>query len=239
MNANKRGNTYELRIWQAPPSDAAAQTALQAAGYGALFSRVLAARGVKTPQQAHSLLAEQAELSDPYRLKDMDKAVERIRQAIENEEPSSFLAISDVDGVSATAILYECLSNQGAHVRCKLPSRDGGGYGLNAETVRSLAAKGYKLVITVDNGITAVAEADCAAELGPRTWSSPTTTCPAKRCPGPPPSSTPTAPDDESPCKSLCGAGVAFKLCAALEDCALATCSRCSASWPRSAPLPT
>ena len=136
------------RIWQAPPSDAAAQTALQAAGYGALFSRVLAARGVKTPQQAHSLLAEQAELSDPYRLKDMDKAVERIRQAIENEESIVIFGDYDVDGVSATAILYECLSNQGAHVRCKLPSRDGGGYGLNAETVRSLAAKGYKLVVS-------------------------------------------------------------------------------------------
>ena len=207
------------RIWQAPPSDAAAQTALQAAGYGALFSRVLAARGVKTPQQAHSLLAEQAELSDPYRLKDMDKAVERIRQAIENEESIVIFGDYDVDGVSATAILYECLSNQGAHVRCKLPSRDGGGYGLNAETVRSLAAKGYKLVITVDNGITAVAEADCAAELGLDLVIT-DHHLPGETLPRAAAVVDPNRADDESPCKSLCGAGVAFKLCAALEDCA-------------------
>ena len=207
------------RIWQAPPSDAAAQTALQAAGYGALFSRVLAARGVKTPQQAHSLLAEQAELSDPYRLKDMDKAVERIRQAIENEESIVIFGDYDVDGVSATAILYECLSNQGAHVRCKLPSRDGGGYGLNEETVRSLAAKGYKLVITVDNGITAVAEADCAAGLGLDLVIT-DHHLPGETLPRAAAVVDPNRADDESPCKSLCGAGVAFKLCAALEDCA-------------------
>src|SRR5699024_5449738 len=113
----------------------------------------------------------------------------------------------------------ECLSNQGAHVRCKLPSRDGGGYGLNEETVRSLAAKGYKLVITVDNGITAVAEADCAAELGLDLVIT-DHHLPGETLPRAAAVVDPNRADDESPCKSLCGAGVAFKLCAALEDCA-------------------
>lgn len=61
----------------------------------------------------------------------MDKAVARIEQAVENEETIVIYGDYDVDGISATAILYECLSSMGAHVRCKLPTR-GTGYGLTA-----------------------------------------------------------------------------------------------------------
>lgn len=102
---------------------------------------------------------------DPFLLKDMDKAVARIEQAVENEELMVIYGDYDVDGISATAILYECLTSQGAHVRCKLPTR-GSGYGLTRAALESLAQKGFKLVVTVDNGISAVEEAACARELG-------------------------------------------------------------------------
>ena len=154
------------RAWQLKNADTAGESALLAVGYGPLLARVLACRGIAQPQAAAALLEEEPPLSDPFLLKDMDKAVARIQQAIENGETIVIFGDYDVDGVSATAILYECLTNLGAQVRCKLPTREGGGYGLNRETLQKLADKGYKLIVTVDNGISAIEEADLAAELG-------------------------------------------------------------------------
>lgn len=72
----------------------------------------------------------------------------------------------DVDGVTATALLYQHLKGMGAAVKCMLPSREGDGYGLSRNAIQSIHDKGYRLIVTVDNGISAVAEADFAAELG-------------------------------------------------------------------------
>ena len=206
------------RAWQLKTADAAGEQSLAAAGYGPLLARVLAARGVTTPGAAAQWLEEQAPLSDPFLLKDMDQAVERIQTAVENGEPIVIFGDYDVDGVSATAILYECLTSLGAQVRCKLPSRDGGGYGITRDALEKLAAKGYTLVVTVDNGISAVEETAFARELGidlvitdhhlpPETLPDAVAVVDPKRS------------DDSSPFKDLCGAGVAFKLCAALEGC--------------------
>ena len=109
------------RAWQLNPANDAAADALRAAGFGGLLSRVLAARGIATPEAARHLLDESDALSDPFLLKDMDKAVERIRTAVEKGEPIVIFGDYDVDGVSATAILYECLSNMGAQVRILAP----------------------------------------------------------------------------------------------------------------------
>lgn len=165
-----------------------------------------------------ALLEEEPPLSDPFLLKDMDKAVARIQQAIENGETIVIFGDYDVDGVSATAILYECLTNLGAQVRCKLPTREGGGYGLNRETLQKLADKGYKLIVTVDNGISAIEEADLAAELGIELVIT-DHHLPAQQLPKAVAVVDPKREDDTSPFKDLCGAGVAFKLCAALEGC--------------------
>ena len=151
--------------WQIKTADPAAEQALAGAGCGALLRRVLAARGCTDPAEVQALLGAGAELSDPFLLRDMDKAVARIEQAVENEETIVIYGDYDVDGISATAILYECLSSMGAHVRCKLPTR-GTGYGLTRPALESLAEKGFKLVVTVDNGISAIEEAACAKELG-------------------------------------------------------------------------
>mgnify|MGYP000814410099 FL=1 len=137
------------RAWQLKNADTAGESALLAAGYGPLLARVLACRGIAQPQAAAALLEEEPPLSDQFLLKDMDKAVARIQQAIENGETIVIFGDYDVDGVSATAILYECLTNLGAQVRCKLPTREGGGYGLNRETLQKLADKGYKLILSL------------------------------------------------------------------------------------------
>lgn len=206
------------RAWQLNQTADQGAEALRAEGFGVLLSRVLAARGIHTAEAAHHLLDGREELSDPFLLKDMDKAVERIQRAVEEGEPIVIFGDYDVDGVSATAILFECLSNQGAQVRCKLPSRDGGGYGLNTDILKGLAAKGYTLVITVDNGIAAVEEARCAKELGIDLVIT-DHHLPGAELPEAVAVVDPNRADDESPCKFLCGAGVAFKLCAALEGC--------------------
>lgn len=206
------------RAWQLNPSAEQDAEALQAEGFGVLLSRVLAARGIHTPEAARHLLDGRDELSDPFLIKDMDKAVSRIQRAVEEGEPIVIFGDYDVDGVSATAILFECLSNQGAQVRCKLPSRDGGGYGLNKEILKGLADKGYTLVVTVDNGIAAVEEADYARELGIDLVIT-DHHLPGEKLPDAVAVVDPNRADDESPFKFLCGAGVTFKLCAALEGC--------------------
>ena len=203
--------------WQIKTADPAAEQALAGAGCGALLRRVLAARGCPDPAEVPALLGAGAELSDPFLLRDMDKAVARIEQAVENEETIVIYGDYDVDGISATAILYECLSSMGAHVRCKLPTR-GTGYGLTRPALESLAEKGFKLVVTVDNGISAIEEAACAKELGLDLIVT-DHHLPGETLPDAVAVVDPKRADDESPFKDLCGAGVAFKLCAALEGC--------------------
>ena len=102
-------------------------------------------------------------------------------------------------------------------MRCKLPTR-GSGYALTRAALESLAQKGFRLVVTVDNGISAVEEAACARELGLDLIIT-DHHLPGDTLPDAVAVVDPKRADDESPFKDLCGAGVAFKLCAALEGC--------------------
>lgn len=183
-----------------------------------LLAGVLAARGVTSPEQALALLAGEEPLSDPFLLKDMDKACERLLRAADSGETIVVFGDYDVDGVTATALLYEHLKGMGANVKCMLPSREGDGYGLSKNAVRSVYDKGYRLIVTVDNGISAVEEAEYAASLGVDLVITdhhlPPDTLPKAVA-----VVDPRRQDDESPFKGLCGAGVAFKLCAALDGC--------------------
>ena len=184
----------------------------------ALLAGILTARGITDPAEALTLLAGEEDLSDPFLLTDMQKACERIWQAIDNGETIVIFGDYDVAGVTATALLYQHLKGMGATVKCMLPSREGDGYGLSRNAIQSIRDKGYQLIVTVDNGISAVEEAEFAAELGidliitdhhlpPETLPKAVAVVDPRRL------------DDTSPFKGLCGAGVAFKLCAALDGC--------------------
>ena len=168
----------------------------------ALLAGILAARGITDPTEALTLLAGEEELTDPMLLTDMDKACARILQAIDNEETIVVFGDYDVDGVTATALLYQHLKGMGANVKCMLPSREGDGYGLSKNAIQSIHDKGCQLIVTVDNGIAAIEEAEFAASLGvdlivtdhhlptrccPRLWpwwipAGPTTPAPLRAC---------------------------------------------------------
>ena len=126
----------------------------------ALLAGILAARGITDPTEALTLLAGEEELTDPMLLTDMDKACARILQAIDNEETIVVFGDYDVDGVTATALLYQHLKGMGANVKCMLPSREGDGYGLSKNAIQSIHDKGCQLIVTVDNGIAAIEEAE-------------------------------------------------------------------------------
>ena len=102
----------------------------------------------------------------PMLLTDMDKACARILDAIDREETIVVFGDYDVDGVTATALLYQHLKGMGANVKCMLPSREGDGYGLSKNAIQSIHDKGCQLIVTVDNGISALEEAEFAASLG-------------------------------------------------------------------------
>ena len=183
-----------------------------------LLAGILAARGITDPAEALTLLAGEEELSDPMLLTDMDKACARILDAIDREETIVVFGDYDVDGVTATALLYQHLKGMGANVKCMLPSREGDGYGLSKNAIQSIYDKGCRLIVTVDNGISAVEEAAFAASLGIDLIITdhhlPHDTLPQAVA-----IVDPRRADDHSPFKGLCGAGVAFKLCAALDGC--------------------
>ena len=105
-------------------------------------------------------------MPDPLALADMDRAVDRIRRAIGDGERICVYGDYDTDGVCATAILVDALKRLGADVTHALPSRQGDGYGLSIRAIDAMRADGVRLIVTVDNGISAHAEIDYAKSIG-------------------------------------------------------------------------
>ena len=103
---------------------------------------------------------------DPFLLPDMKKAVTRIKQALENSEKVAIYGDYDIDGMTATVILWESLRRFGLEVETYTPDRFTEGYGLNIAAVEQIAADGTKLIITVDNGTLSFDEIARARELG-------------------------------------------------------------------------
>ena len=185
-------------------------------GVSTLLAKVLVGKGVTTKEQAEEMFLGLTPLTDPYLLKDMDKAVARILRAVDNDEKIVIYGDYDVDGVCATATLFTCLENMGANVFYKLPNREKDGYGLNADILQSLKNKGVGLVVTVDNGIAAISEVEFANSIGLDIIVT-DHHLPKGEIPNALAVVDPLRADDTSPCKTLCGAGVAFKLVCALE----------------------
>lgn len=128
---------------------------------------LLASKNFEDEEELEAFLSEEiAFLVDPYELPDMDKAVLRINKAIENFERIMVYGDYDADGVSSTALLYLYLRERGADVQYYIPDRLTEGYGMNLDAVRKIKDRDVDLIITVDNGISAILEAEKIKALG-------------------------------------------------------------------------
>lgn len=205
-----------LKKWQVPQlNKPLASDLAEECGIDPFIALILTARGLCDPMEIEEFLSEDAPIGDPFELKDLYQAVERIRSAIENFEKIVVFGDYDCDGVTATALLYSCLSELGADVLYHVPQRSDG-YGLSKQAVDELHAAGVDLVVTVDNGVSANAEIDYAASLGMQVVVTdhhlPNAELPAATA-----VVNPHRADCPSGYKDLAGVGVAFKLACALE----------------------
>lgn len=132
-----------------------------------LIDKMLENRGLLTDEEKYSFFNYSLKkLHDPFLLKDVGKAAERIRGAVTDGEKIMVFGDYDVDGTSATALMLDFLRRVGAKVEFTLPDREKDGYGLKDYFIRQFAKNGVKLVITVDCGTANVAEIELAKELG-------------------------------------------------------------------------
>ncbi len=194
-------------------------------GVHSLTAKLLSSRGINTVEAAREFIdKDKIELLDPFLMKDMDKAVSRIRAAIEKRESVCIYGDYDVDGVTATTLIYTYLCEKGCPCSYFIPDRISEGYGLSAPVIKRLS-ENTDLIITVDTGITAVKEVEYAKELGVDMIITDHHNC---RFPLPDATAVvnPHREDDEYPFKQLAGVGVVFKLLCALEGDAKAVCDR-------------
>lgn len=127
---------------------------------------LLVSRGIDDELSASDFLSNSCAFSSPYSLKDMDKAVSRINEALEKNEKICIYGDYDCDGVTATALLYTFFESLGADVIYFIPNRLTDGYGMNKSAIDKIKAQGTDLIITVDNGISAIDEAEYIYSLG-------------------------------------------------------------------------
>ena len=194
-----------------------AEARLTEAGFPYLVSSVLAARGIRTPEEAEAFLAREHNLSySPFLMKDMDKAAARINRAIADGEKIAVFGDYDVDGITATVLLIDYLKSRGARCVKYIPRRVEDGYGLGKEPMRLLVEREHiDLLVTVDCGITAVEEARYARELGIDLIITDHHEC-KEELPEAVAVVNPHRPDCPYPFKCLAGVGVALKLVLAL-----------------------
>lgn len=181
-----------------------------------LLTAILEARGFVTPLEQTALLSRGlSRLHDPYKLAGMDKAVQRIRRAIDAGEHVAIYGDYDADGLTATALFSDFLRTQGLTCETYIPNRLTEGYGLHTAALDQLAALGVTLIITVDCGVSANAEVAYAAELGVDV-----VITDHHRAEGALPDAAavvdPALPHCTYPEKELAGVGVAFKCVCAI-----------------------
>jgi single-stranded-DNA-specific exonuclease len=185
-------------------------------GGDALFDRLLRSRGLRDPAAIAAFCDPRlTNLHDPALLPNVDRAVERIIDALKRGQRIVIYGDYDVDGVTASAILYHTLrlAQPDAKVSCYVPHRLDEGYGLNIEALRQLRREGADLVVSVDCGITAVEPAAEAARIGLDLIITDHHNLPTDGVlPRVAAIVHPRLPGSQYPFGELCGAGVAFKL---------------------------
>lgn len=218
MNCNEKKKVWSLRY--TPGNQEEDQTVRRIAGehgISPVIARLIYNRGYLSYDEISSFIApDTSGFHDPFLMKDMDKAVERIATAIKEGERITVYGDYDVDGVTSVSLIYLYLKSLGADIDYYIPSRSKEGYGLSRMSLENLKEKGTQLIITVDTGITANAEAEYARELGIEM-----VITDHHECHGELPIAcatvNPHRPDCPYPFKELAGVGVVFKLISAFE----------------------
>ncbi len=174
--------------------------------------KVLLRRGMDTPDKLRMLLAPPYRLPyDPLRLSGMDRALQRLYRALSREEPVGVFGDFDVDGLTGSAIVAEGLEAFGLRVIPYLPHRSAEGHGLSKAAIDHLAGLGASLIVTVDCGVTSVAEVAYARQLGADVIIT-DHHVPQDDLPDATAVVDPMLPGGAYPFRGLCGAGLAFKL---------------------------
>lgn len=213
----QRGHKY---IWRLPHVDDQLVTHIAATYNLSLpIAETLTSRGLKTHDEITSFLFSSFEkdVAHPSQLKDASKAVDRIMYAMSTKEPMLVFGDYDVDGITSSALMMISLLPLGANVNFYLPHRVRDGYGLSTRIVERAARNGYKVIITVDNGITAFEPAARAKELGIDLIITDHHK-PHDHVPGAYAIVNPNQHDCPYPFKSLAGVGVTFKVLTLLYE---------------------
>lgn len=189
----------------------------RACGVSPLVALLLLNRGIEEPENAERFIVPAlGSLHDPFIMKDMDKAVARLRDAVLADETICVYGDYDADGVTSVAVLTGFLQEIGARCLYYIPNRLEEGYGLSSGGVLNAAQKGARVIVTVDCGITAFAEAELCASMGIDLLISDHHT-PAETLPPALAVINPMRKDCPFPCTTLAGVGVAFNLLVALR----------------------
>lgn len=181
------------------------------------FSRLLVSRGIKTYADALTFFKpETDQLHDPFLMKDMDRAVSRIKQGVAAGERILIFGDYDVDGTTAVALVYSYLEKQGVEVSYYIPDRYLEGYGLSYQGIQFASDNDFSLIIALDCGVKSIEEVDFANSLGVDMVICDHHT-PGDVLPNAAAVLDPKRPDCPYPFKELCGCGVGFKLLQAIE----------------------
>lgn len=217
-------------IWKEAPFSRAALESLYKTTGGRitpLTLRILLNRGINTDEKLKEFLGGNLEdLLNPFLMKDMDKGIKIMCDAIKNGEKIMIYGDYDADGVTSTAILYKALKKCGAKIGYHIPHRENEGYGMSEERIELIAKDGYDLIISCDNGISAIKEVKKAKELGLKVIITDHHELPFEEIDGVRKTLTPNSDalinpkreDCEYPFKLLCGAGIAYKFSIALFE---------------------
>lgn len=182
-----------------------------------ILARLLYNRGFRDAEKANEFMEKsESFFHNPFLLRDMDKAVSVITQAMADGNKITVYGDYDADGVTSVSILLRYFHGKGVNADFYIPSRDAEGYGLNCDAMDAIKESGTDLIITVDSGITSCKEVEYAHQIGMKV-----VVTDHHRCPDVLPAAeaviNPHRPDCPYPFKDLAGVGVAFKLICALE----------------------
>src|SRR5712671_5732231 len=206
-------------IWSfANPDSIQVESLRTEARLSPLLARLLALRGITAPEAATFLSPSLDQLHSPYLMRGMSVAVERLSAAIANKEGILIYGDYDVDGTTAVVILKTAIELCGGTADFHVPHRIREGYDLRGDVIERAAAAGIKLVISVDAGTRAFAAAESARRAGVDLIITDHHLPGQNGLPHAFALVNPNQPGCEYPCKSLCGAGIAFKVAQALME---------------------